>query len=307
MNHSKGKDPGLQQLGYRPPPAYQLDLEVFQASELRRRVAAGSLGLAHRIDFHMLVCFTQGECVHTIDFRPIKCRPGSILTLRPAQVQQFAGSSDWEGWLVIFRPEFLLPLQATTLLADLQLVCSLEALPDHLALGEEEKAVTAAIVQMYKDAQFEGQSTEVNALLRHQLYAVLLRLHLIHDKREAVGSAESSTLRRFKRFKQLLEERFANQHQVSKYASLLGCSEKSLNRATLEVAGITAKACIISRINLEAKRLLVHTSLPVALIADRVGFDEPTNFVKFFKREAGCSPGEFRRRYASAPDQQSEA
>jgi AraC-like DNA-binding protein len=51
---------------------------------------------------------------------------------------------------------------------------------------------------------------------------------------------------------------------------------------------------------LEAKRLLAYTTLPIALIGDRLGFDDPTNFVKFFKREAGCTPGEFRRRQGEA-------
>ena len=33
-----------------------------------------------------------------------------------------------------------------------------------------------------------------------------------------------------------------------------------------------------------------------AAIADKLGFDEPTNFSKFFRREADDSPAEFRRR-----------
>jgi AraC-like DNA-binding protein len=64
----------------------------------------------------------------------------------------------------------------------------------------------------------------------------------------------------------------------------------------MEVAGVRAKALITLRINLEAKRLLAHTGLSIALIGERLGFEDPTNFVKFFKREVGCAPGEFRRR-----------
>jgi AraC-like DNA-binding protein len=64
----------------------------------------------------------------------------------------------------------------------------------------------------------------------------------------------------------------------------------------VEGAGVNAKSFIASRINLEAKRLLAHTVLPIAVIGEQLGFQEPTNFVKFFKREAGCTPGQFRRR-----------
>ncbi len=65
----------------------------------------------------------------------------------------------------------------------------------------------------------------------------------------------------------------------------------------LEVSGVNAKTYLSQRITLEAKRLLAHTGAPVSRIADKLGFDEATNFVKFFRREAGCSPGEFRKRH----------
>jgi len=60
--------------------------------------------------------------------------------------------------------------------------------------------------------------------------------------------------------------------------------------------GMTAKAFIAAPINLEAKRLLAHTDLLVAIIAEKLGFEEATNFSKFFKREVACTPAQFRRR-----------
>ena len=105
-------------------------------------------------------------------------------------------------------------------------------------------------------------------------------------------------MQRFKRFQQLLETRFSVQHQVAAYAKQLGCTEKSLTRATMDGAGVKAKAYIDARINLEAKRLLAQTAIPIARIGDQIGFDEATNFVKFFKREVGCAPGAFRRQHA---------
>jgi len=61
---------------------------------------------------------------------------------------------------------------------------------------------------------------------------------------------------------------------------------------------MNAKTYLSQRITLEAKRFLAHTNSPVAVIADRLGFDEATNFVKFFRREAGCSPGDSRKQNA---------
>jgi AraC-like DNA-binding protein len=63
------------------------------------------------------------------------------------------------------------------------------------------------------------------------------------------------------------------------------------------VRGKTAKALLTDRIALEAKRLLVHSSMSVAAIAEALGFEEATNFVKFFKRETRVTPGAFRRQH----------
>ncbi len=299
MSRQNGKSLGIQRVGYRPPERYQLDLEILSASELRQRVHKEFFRSAHRIEFHLLVCVTRGSCAHVVDFKPVECKPGSLLILRPGQTQQFDMEHHWEGWLAIFQPEFLLPLRPTASVADLQMVESLEALPEHLVLGEDEgRAVIGGLLQMRVDAKLPGSSPELHGLLRHQLCALLLRLYLASRQQQANRTVAPLSLQRFKRFKQLVEEQFPQRHQVAEYANQLGCSEKSLTRATMEAAGVSAKEYITARINLEAKRLLVHTSLAVALIADRVGFDEATNFVKFFRRDVGCSPGEFRRRQA---------
>jgi len=62
------------------------------------------------------------------------------------------------------------------------------------------------------------------------------------------------------------------------------------------MVGVGAKTFIASRLALEAKRLLVHTEMPISAIAHQLGFDEATNFTKFFRSIEGCTPGDFRRR-----------
>ena len=74
-------------------------------------------------------------------------------------------------------------------------------------------------------------------------------------------------------------------------------AEKTLTRICSAVAGVGAKAFIASRLALEAKRLLVHTEMPISAIAQRLGFDEATNFTKFFRSIEGCTPGDFRRQF----------
>ena len=213
------------------------------------------------------------------------------------RLSKFDADQDWDGWLVLFRPEFLLPSHTKAPVSNLSATRGLEHLPKHSSLQDHQlRFVLDAVHQMREDSRIEAPSAEVHALLRHDLHALLLRLSIMQGRVAAQRNATSLGLQLFRSFQKLVEKNFAQLHQVADYADLLGCSGKSLTRAAMEVAGVKAKEVIASRINLEAKRLLAYTTLPIALIGDSLGFDEATNFVKFFKREAGCTPGEFRRR-----------
>jgi AraC-like DNA-binding protein len=285
---------------YRPPPPYWLGVEILSVRDLRMRATAEHLRRAHRIDFHLLIFVTSGKCNHVVDFKPVRCRSGSLLVLRPSQAEQFDVTSDWDGWLVLFRPEFLFLPQLEGTSDDLHLASILASHPEPLTLHKHELHVAMAIVaQMHEDSKLDTSATEVQALLRHQLCALLVRIGIVRRRQVAEHLTLQSELQRFRRFHQLVEQSFAKWHQVTQYARSLGCTEQTLTRATTGVAGITAKAFVVSRINLEAKRLLAHTSSSVASIADSLGFDDPSNFVKFFKRETGCTPSEFRRDHQS--------
>jgi AraC-like DNA-binding protein len=254
-------------------------------------------------EFFMLICVTEGECVQIVDFEPVSCSAGTFLALRPGQAHNFGTDEEWDGWIILFRPEFLSP--AASLSHDLRQI-DLERLPEHLTLtdGELDRAAQS-ILRMRDDSLIGGSltknggptselATDVQALLRYQFYALVTWLTVVHGERRTLDSRDSSALQRFRRFQELVEQRFAGWNQLSDYASELGCTEKSLSRATTLAVGIGAKAFISKRINLEAKRLLAHTDLPVGIIAEKLGFQEATHFSKFFKREASCTPKEFR-------------
>ena len=87
-----------------------------------------------------------------------------------------------------------------------------------------------------------------------------------------------------------MEADFAASHKVQHYAQALGVSDKTLSRVCMAVVGLPAKAVINARLLLEAKRLLAHTAMPIQAVAIELGFDEATNFVKFFRKEGGTTP-----------------
>ncbi len=299
----------IQRLGYQPQAPYQLDLEVFSMADLRLR-AEEELRQTHRYEFHTVVCVTQGTCTQMVDFKSIACAPGSLLVVRAGQAHNYGADADWDGWNLLFRPQFVLPVSTTS--HDLKLALDLEQLPEHMVLSAQGLGkVTDLLQQMREDTQMDArvgaQQEDVHRLLRHQLHTLLTRLGILQGRRQTQETLVSPALQRFQRFQQLVDKRFVQWHQVADYANQLGYTEKSLARAVAAAAGTTAKAFIAARINLEAKRLLVHLDMPVATIADKLGFDEPTNFSKFFKREVGCTPAEFRKRQRAPVAVQTQA
>ena len=101
------------------------------------------------------------------------------------------------------------------------------------------------------------------------------------------------------RFQQLLEAHFAQEKSVAFYAAALGCTEKTLSRDCLALLGKPAKTLIGERILLEAQRFLTYGNDAVNQIGYRLGFGEPTNFVKFFKKQTALTPQQFRERERS--------
>lgn len=285
----------ISRLGF-TPAGRKLDVEVFPFTDILRRSSPTMVRATHRYDFHLLVLVTEGSPKQVVDFEPVQCAPGHILSLSPGQVHSFGTDPDWDGWMVLFRPEFLPTV--SDLPADLTPGRMLERMPDRLALDQKAFQTTRqAIVVMADDARSDAPVDSIHTLLRYQLCTLLMRLDLFDGQQNVAASQGRSTFKRFAKFRKLLEANYTEWHQVGLYAKALGCTQKSLNRSSQDAMGLNAKDYIAQRVALEAKRLLVHTDTPIYLIAQGLGFDEATNFSKFFRNNTGQSPAEFRAAY----------
>ncbi|SEM63284.1 AraC family transcriptional regulator [Streptacidiphilus jiangxiensis] len=295
-------DPGrphVVDIGYDNPDQPRLGLEVFSFATLRRRLRPSVAAASSRPDFHQLTLVTRGEGTAWIDFVAHACAPGTLLHVRPGQVQRFPLDSrgeiaDLEATLVVFTPAFPPPVPAATAVTDEAFGPAAFSL---LSLSPaEHRGIAGAVAELA--AEYEALSvrdasqTELTVeLLRQLLAALLLRIARLPqaDAGEAAAGGEV-----FRAFRAELERAFATRRHAAQYAATLGYSPRTLMRACLAATGRTAKDLIDDRVALEAKRLLVHTDLPVASVARMLGFTEPANFGKFFARTVGTTPGTFR-------------
>jgi len=98
----------------------------------------------------------------------------------------------------------------------------------------------------------------------------------------------------FLQLQELVENECFNHKKVSFYAKEMGVTTKTLNNVTQSIIHKSAKTFINDIVVIQSKRLIINSQNSLTEIAYQVGFDEPTNFFKFFKKYTGESPSQFR-------------
>ncbi|MFC6096415.1 helix-turn-helix domain-containing protein [Flavobacterium qiangtangense] len=87
------------------------------------------------------------------------------------------------------------------------------------------------------------------------------------------------------------EKRFS----TSDYASMLFIHPRHLTNTIKLTTGKSPCNIMEERLVDEAKKMILETDLSMAEIGQKIGYDEPTNFVKFFKGMEGITPLQFRK------------
>jgi len=98
----------------------------------------------------------------------------------------------------------------------------------------------------------------------------------------------------FQRFNQLIEHHYSEHWPLSAYAQSIGVTETRLNDICRRVAGLPSKRLVHERLMQEARRLLLFGGGSVNEICYQLGFKDPAYFSRFFARNAGMAPGEYR-------------
>lgn len=275
---------------YRPSCRPGLGITMLTLHDLRAMLSEDFLAAPHRLDFHQIMLVTAGVGSHVIDSTAFECRPGTLLWTRPNQVIQFLPSASMDADIIMFTEEF--PLRLGTHLGMLDDVLR----PSHWQLQECELPAFQRVLSVLQEEVERPDQVLGEVLLKHLLAVVLLHIHQMCRQRqriEATVSGDHGEL--FLRFRRELDRSYRSTRLVEDYAATLNCSTRVLARACRAVTGSSTKDLIDARVALEARRLLVHTDLPISAIARQLGFSEVTNFGKFFTRRVCMTPGAFRR------------
>ncbi|QIS22126.1 helix-turn-helix domain-containing protein [Nocardia terpenica] len=281
---------------YLPPPGVTGEIEIVSLARMRARGGPREFCAPQRLDFDVLIRIESGRAVHTVDFTDYPLAPGDLIWIHAGQVQQWGAIEDIDGPVVLFTP-------AAVDSGTRNRVGSLDiTIPNHwpAATLAGSAALAALDALLGTDAAPESLSgTDIRDAARVRLLAATLLL-LMATAPDAGDHQRLPLPQVFVWFRDEIEAHFRVRHKVAEYAARLGYSTRTLNRLARENTGLTAKQLIDERIVLEAKRLLAHGDDAVTRIADHLGFDDPSNFSKYFQQRTGTTPAAFRARADTA-------
>lgn len=242
----------------------------------------------HRHSFTQLVLIEAGTGSHLIDFTRVPLAAGDLHVLAPGQVHAWEAGPGLAATAAMFSDGALDPIGPFPDPLRELVLFGAAPIPTDGARRRRIRAILAAIA--------DTGSIEVG---RHLTFGLLWEcLHALGD-RVGTGSdfASSPLTRRFLR----IAMRSPNaERTVSACAAELGVTAGHLTEHISASVGRTPGELLRTALTREAQRHLSGTELSVAQISALLGFSTPSYFSRFFRREAGCSPREYRHLPPSA-------
>lgn len=247
----------------------------------------------HRHDFFEVLYLARGSGFHVIDGNKYEIQPPCVFFMSPGQAHKIEFSHDIEGFIFIFTPEFyLIDYNNPNRLIEFPFFFTIRQ--DNPPLLLENDSDVVFLENLFKKGVAElakGEKYSVN--LMHSILDIILNTCAsLYKTDENLLSGKGHLL--VKKFFQLVEENYEKNLSVAQYADRMAITPNHLTQTITQLTGKTSSQIVKAKQILEIKRLLVHTNLSITEIATRLNFPDQSYFAKFFKRETGLSPLQYR-------------
>jgi len=231
----------------------------------------------------------RGRAEVLMDGASVAAAGPCIVSVRSMSAHGFRFSQDVDGTvLTVVEPHLVTLLGNEPALRDGVVATRIVSLP-RASARQVGDAMQAVRDEYRGTAPWRSMAVDL-ALLQ---LIVLLGRHL--PARDATaGAGGERALAHVQRFRSIVEQRYREQPGVAQCAADIGITPTQLNRVCHEVLGHRALAVLHQRLLLEAQRELAYTTLSIKQIALGLGFAEAGYFTRFFLREAGQTPSEWR-------------
>lgn len=235
-------------------------------------------------NYFEIIYLSKGSGIHSIDHNKYTVQPPVIFFVRKEQVHHWDLLTVPKGYVLILKKGFINKILDGELKALLTKVSSLSSL---------NVKDTDTINQLFRLLTKENDTTNENKfpIVEGLLKALLAK---ILEVAKPLISKVKLKPDLFQSFGELLTQSTEIKNNVAHYAALLNTTPQNLNTACRKAANQSATEVLAEHIISEAKRLLIYTDNTVSEISFALDFNDPSHFVKYFKRYTMQTPKAFR-------------
>ncbi len=236
-----------------------------------------------------IIYLSAGKGYHSIDNKTYEVFPPVLFFVRKEQVHHWDLEADPEpeGFVVILKKAFFDESLDGELKSLLLKISKLSCL-----YYKESATIHQLLETLTREAvEGVGEGQHAFSLQEGLIKGLFAKILQMAEPGKGDGGVEPGL---FQGFKDLLGKGLFKQHTVAYYAGLLNTTPQNLNAVCRKAVNQSAADVLAGSIIDEAKRLLMYTDQRVSEISFLLSFNDPSHFVKYFKRHTGDTPQVFR-------------
>ncbi|MCB9134477.1 MAG: helix-turn-helix domain-containing protein [Anaerolineales bacterium] len=247
----------------------------------------------HRHEFYEVLWFKEPASEHVVDFQPFPVKKDMIFFLAPGKVHHM-DPNDKTGHLLVFTQNFLPQIVLPQEDNFFNLFYSFGNTPFIQPSEEDTHKLNLLFEVMLLEYRNEAYQA---AILGTHLRAFLLHAQRIKTQAENLRAGKNSE--RLIHLLHLIETHYKTERAVAFYAERLFLTPKRVNEIVKAHLGKSVVQLVHQRVLLEAKRELYFGERNIKEIAHALGFEDPAYFSRFFKKQTGIAPEQFKTQMAT--------
>jgi len=234
----------------------------------------------HRHSFFLVVVLSKADGEHSIDFTPFPVTDHCVFFTRPGQVHQLSLAVGTTGYMMGFQKDFYSPVGRSA--------------GKNYFLPEPDQFKKLMTLLNIIFQEFSERQERYLEVIRSILNAFFVELQRQNSDPERPADYSQE---RLEQLLALIESESSQHREVAYYAEKMHLTAYQLNSITKASLGKTCSELINDFVLLEAKRHLLATSGQINQIAGLLGYEDPSYFIRFFKKHTGYSPEAFRNKF----------